>query len=86
MASIKWLVGKLVVSSLVKELVAPTKPKMNIELSIINYYFQQVFFYILLYVKFCSQNLITYLIKLFQRFKEIVTNKLKQVGKFDLFT
>jgi hypothetical protein len=59
---------------------------MDIKLFIINNYFQQVFFYLQLYVKFCSQNLIKYLIRLFQRFKGIVTNKLKQVGKFDLFT
>jgi hypothetical protein len=84
MAFVKWLVWKLVVSSLVKELVAPTKPTMNIKLSNINNYFQQVIFYLQFYVKICSQNLIKNLIKLFQRLKGIVTNKLIQVGKFDL--
>jgi hypothetical protein len=88
MASIIWLVRNLVVSSLVKELETHTKPTMNI-IFIINTYFSQDFFYIFLYVKFCFQNwikyMIKYLIKIFQRFKEIVTNKLEQVGKFWFF-
>jgi hypothetical protein len=55
MAAIIWLARKLVVSPLVKELAAHTKSTMNI-IFIINTYFQQDFFYIFLYVKFCSQN------------------------------
>jgi hypothetical protein len=85
MASIIWLVGNLVVNSVVKELVAPTKPTMNI-IFIINNYFHQEFFYILLYVEFSSLDLIKYLIKIFQRFKEILTNKLDKLRLFDLFT
>jgi hypothetical protein len=64
MASIIWLVGNLVVNSLVKELVASTKPTMN-TIFIINNYFHQEFFYILVYVEFDFLNLIKYLIKIF---------------------
>jgi hypothetical protein len=81
MASIIWLIGNLVVNSLVRELVAFTKPTMNI-IFIINNYFHQEFFYILLYVEFSSLDLI----KIFQRFKEILTNKLDKLRLFDLFT
>jgi hypothetical protein len=85
MASIIWLIGNLVVNFLVKKLEAPTKPTMNI-IFIIKNYFHQQFFYNLLYVKFSSLDLIKYLIKIFQRFKEILTNKLDKFRLFDLFT
>jgi hypothetical protein len=81
MASIIWLVGNLVVNSLVKELVAPTKPTMNI-IFIINNYFNQKLFYILLYAEFSSLDLI----KIFQKFKEILTNKLNKLKLFYMFT
>jgi hypothetical protein len=47
-----------------------------------HYFYYQHLFLARFFVELYSQNLIKYQIKIFQRFKEIVTNKLKQVGKF----